>query len=844
MLRKDFNHEWTCRPLSREGEKVPVTLPYDAMRTEKRTPESMGEGNIGWYEGGDYEYERILTLSSEDLKSRMVLEFETVYRNSEVWINDRLAAARPYGYTNFYVDLKGLVKEGDNTIRVIARNADQPNSRWYSGTGMLRPVWLWQGPEEAVLINGVKIRTLKAKPARIEVKVLTTVPGRARIEIFCQGDKAAEAEVSSEMTASGPAACTELEIPDARLWSVDHPNLYTCRVSFGEDVCEETFGIRILAWDAKKGMTINGKRVILRGACIHHDNGILGGLHLSRSRREKGQDPEGERLQRHKVLPLSRFQRSAGGLRQAGHADDGRIRGPLVHAQDQVRLCRDPDEVVEAGSEGPGGQGLQPPLRHHVFHRQRGGGDGPEEGHRSAAAVHPLSPRPGSHKARYLRHQHLLQLPFLRGPWRLFGRESGGSGQGGFRKAASGDGKDAKKKKSVGSEFYNMLAVKMGTGFMKFGASLPPSDWMTRDAFSAMDIAGYNYGIDRYKKDLKKYPGRLILGSETFCTDAYAFWEIARDNPRILGDFVWSGWDYIGETGLGGAEYSDYLDERPETQMTGGNGRIDLSGKPRCEAYYTRVALERETGPYIGVYPVYEKKPQFNGWTMSKALRSWSWPGFEGREAEVEVYARADSVELFVNGKSVGKNFLKKDCRTTFRTPYASGSIEAVSYDPYGIEIGRDRLETAGEKTLLQVKPESASVRKEGLVFVPLQYTDEKGIWKPMEKHTLKVEIQGGQLMGLGNAGAYFEGNYAGESVPTYFGEALAAVRADGTGPVKVTVSDEKAASAVIPLAGNDIASGRTGGQISLVSSRSPPGGKAAFWIFAEKALPESGQTH
>ncbi|MBQ3974997.1 MAG: glycoside hydrolase family 2, partial [Lachnospiraceae bacterium] len=86
MLKKDFNHEWTCRPLSREGEKIPVTLPYDAMRTEKRTPESMGEGNIGWFEGGDYEYEKVLTLSAGDLKTRMVLEFETVYHGSQVWI--------------------------------------------------------------------------------------------------------------------------------------------------------------------------------------------------------------------------------------------------------------------------------------------------------------------------------------------------------------------------------------------------------------------------------------------------------------------------------------------------------------------------------------------------------------------------------------------------------------------------------------------------------------------------------------------------------------------------------------------------------------------------------------
>ena len=801
MLKKDFNHEWTCRPLSREGEKIPVTLPYDAMRTEKRTPESMGEGNIGWFEGGDYEYERVLTLSAEDLKTRMVLEFETVYHGSQVWIGDSLAASRPYGYTNFYVDLKGLVKEGDNVIRVIARNADQPNSRWYSGTGIIRPVWLWQGPEEGILINGVKIRTLGIKPARIQVKAETSAEGPVRIGIFREGEKAAEAEALSEKTPSGFAAVCTLEIPDARLWSPDHPYLYTCRVSFGEDVSEETFGIRTLKWNAEKGLTVNGKRVILRGACIHHDNGILGGCTYPEAEERKVRilKENGYNAIRSSHYPASKDLLSAcdrlGMLVMDEYVDHWYMhKTKYDYAGTQLKWWKeDLKDLVDKD------------YNHPSVIMYSTGNEVAETAQKKGIDL----------QLQFTHYLHSLDAsrPVTCGINIFFnflssiglGVYSDDKAEAQAREAAvksSSEGGKKAKKKSVGSEFYNMLAVKMGTGFMKFGASLPPSDWKTREAFAAMDIAGYNYGINRYKKDLRKYPDRLILGSETFCTDAYAFWEIAKDNPRIIGDFVWTGWDYLGETGLGGAEYSDYFDERPETQMTGGNGRIDLSGKPRCEAYYTRVALEQETGPYIGVYPVYEKKPQFNGWSMSKALRSWSYPGFEGEEAEVEVYARADSVELFVNGKSVGKNFLKKDCRTTFKTTYLSGSIEAVSYDSYGIEIGRDRLESAGGETLLQVRPESASVRKEGLVFIPMQYTDEKGIWKPMEKHTLKVEAEGGEIMGLGNAAAYFEGNYAQESVPTYFGEALTVVRAFGTGPVKVRVSDEKGtAEVIIPLA-------------------------------------------
>ena len=134
------------------------------------------------------------------------------------------------------------------------------------------------------------------------------------------------------------------------------------------------------------------------------------------------------------------------------------------------------------------------------------------------------------------------------------------------------------KKKPVGSEFYNTLACLVGDYFMKIGATLPPCDWKTKDAYANMDIAGYNYGLFRYKHDLKKYPKRLILGTETFCKDAYSFWEIAKKNKRILGDFVWSGWEYIGETGDGAAEYEDYKGKMPHTRMTGNNGRIDLLG--------------------------------------------------------------------------------------------------------------------------------------------------------------------------------------------------------------------------------------------------------------------------
>ena len=359
-------------------------------------------------------------------------------------------------------------------------------------------------------------------------------------------------------------------------------------------------------------------------------------------------------------------------------------------------------------------------------------------------------------------------------------------------KKGLGSTKPEKKKKPVGSEFYNTLACLVGDYFMKCGATLYPCDLRTKDAYANMDIAGYNYGIFRYKHDLKKYPNRLILGSETFCKDAYSFWEIAKKNKRIIGDFVWAGWDYIGEVGDGAAEYSDYKFEDPATRMTGGNGRIDLNGKPRAEAAYTRVAFERETGPFIAVDPVYQKeKLRLTGWQLTKALESWAWDGCNGEPAKVEVYARAAQVELFINGKSAGKKKVKK-CRANFNITYQNGEITAVSYDENGREINRYSLHTAGKETVLQVRPEEKTVKPEGLAFIQLQYTDSKGIWKPMEKHNIKVTVENGVLKGLGSPAPYVKGNYTDHTVSTYYGEAMAVVQADGNGPVKVTVADEE----------------------------------------------------
>ena len=792
MLKLDFNQDWTVRCLTREAAPRQVSLPHDAMREEPRVPESRGEGNIGWYLGGDYTYTKTFPVPAEWEGAAAVFEFEGVYHNAEIYLNGRPVLFRPYGYTNFYVPTDGFLHYGeDNEIMVVARNADQPNSRWYSGTGLYRPVWLWLGAGRHVELNGVKIRTVDYRTGEIEIRVHASAPGPVTIEIL-DGD-APVTSAAFEMASSQETY--RLHVPGAKLWDTDHPNLYTARVTVDSDVVEERFGIRTLAWNTRDGLTLNGKRVILRGACIHHDNGVLGACAFpeAEERKVRLHKENGYNALRSAHNPCSKALLDAcdrlGMLMMDEYADGWTLHKTkydyVTYLSDWWR--RDLREMVDKDFNHP--SVILYSTGNEVAETARA--DGIELTGEMTQYLHSLD------DTRPVTCGINIFFNFLSSAG--FGMYSDEKAE---REAAAAGTK--RKKKAVGSEFYNRMTCILGDRFMKFGATLPPSDVKTRDAYAKMDVAGYNYGIWRYRRDLKKYPQRLILGTETFCKDAWLFWEIAKDNPRVLGDFVWAGMDYIGETGIGAPEYGNYKMAADEAQMTGGNGRIDLTGKPRAEAAWTKVALGQADGPYLAVRPVDRTdNPGLTGWTFTRAVKSWSWEGCEGWDAVVEVYARGDTVELFLNGVSVGFQSLNRTRRAVFRVPYEPGQLPAVVSNRDGVETGRQSLTSSGPETVLRVLPEETGVKAGGLAFVRLRYTDAAGLWKPQARHRLKVTVLHGELAGLGCANAYVQGNFTEDVTDTYYGEALAVVRADGSGDVTVTAAEtdsEETASAVIPL--------------------------------------------
>lgn len=783
---------WTCRHLGDTAPGKTVTLPHDAMLAEPRTALSAGGTNTGWYEGYDYEYRRTLTVPGNELADTHILEFEGVYHNAEVWLNGQKAAFRPYGYTNFYVDCAPYLHAGENELRVIARNADQPNSRWYSGAGIYRPVQLWTARSAHIALNGVKIRTLSLDPAVVEVRVKTTAPGTVRLTV--------DDLPAMQQESDGEAVFT-LTLDNARLWTPETPNLYTCRVSFADDEVTETFGVRKVEWGTD-GFLLNGKRYIIQGACIHHDNGLLGAV--------CDPDAVARKVRLLKENGYNAIRSAHNPCSKALLAECDR-QGMLVMDEyiDHWYIHKTEHDYVDYFNEW-WRQDLtdmvEKDYNHPCVVLYSTGNEVSETAQKRGIALtkEMTDFLHGLDDSRPVTCGVNIFFNFLSSIG--FGVYSDEKAKKEAERAekAKQRGEKAAKKKAVGSQFFNNLAGLLGDEFMKRGATLHGCDVKTRDAFANMDIAGYNYGIYRYKHDLKKYPQRLILGSETFCNDAYKFRELAKQEPRLVGDFVWAGIDYLGEVMVGSWEYADYAEtfDGGPGWVSAGSGRIDLTGKPLGEALYTRVALEADNGPYIAVCPVNHTGDRHSpsAWKMTNAMPSWSWTGCEERKANVEVYARAARVELVQNGHTVGSKTLKNDCLARFSIPYESGTLEAVSYDAADHEIGRCKLQSAGGTTRLTLDAEEPTVKPGHLCYVRLRYTDENGITKPLARGNIQVQVRGGTLVGLGSACPFNKHSYLDSETDTYYGEALAIVRMGDGDAMTIAASDgEYSAELTVP---------------------------------------------
>ena len=762
MMKLDFNNGWMWRKLH-QGEWQEVDLPHDALIFENRKEGVASGVNLGWYECYDYEYAKTFLLPEDYKNKELTFEFEGVYRNAEVYINGQLAQKRPYGYTNFYVSANEYLHFGEeNNIYVIARNADQPNSRWYSGAGIYRPVNLLVTDKRYIKRNGIKIKTLQLHPAVVEISVATSCEGEVSIKI-----ERGEQVLTYRAYTKDNAVTFRAQVDDAALWSPDNPALYGLTVKFYTDERQERFGIRTISCTPEKGFCLNGERVIIRGACIHHDNGILGARCYAEAEYRKIAllKENGYNAVRSAHNPCSKAMLDAcdelGVMMMDEYVDMWYIHKTMHDYADYVLDWYEKDitDMIEKDYNHPAV--VMYSLGNEVA--ETGQKKGIEFFKKMRDVCHKLDPA----------------RPVTTGV-NIFFNWLHAMGFGVYSDEKAKENPQAK----VGSEFFNVLAGLTGAGFMKFMATLYPCDVKTRECYAAMDVAGYNYGILRYKHDLRKYKKRIILGSETFCADAYKFYEQAKKSPALIGDFVWAGMDYLGEVGIGSWEYREYADSfvNGVGWISAGSGRLDLLGNPLGEALYTKVAFELEDKPQIAVVPVSHTNERHSpsAWKSSNAIPSWSWNGLSGNDAKVEVYSRAPMVELYVNGKKVGRKKFRKNCRFNFKVKYYDGEITAVNLDKDGNELSRNTLKTAGDETILSVTPEKSVVRKGELCFIHLDYTDENGVVKPLERGYIQVQVEGGELLAAGHACPFNKDGYTHDYTDTYYGRAMAVVKATG----------------------------------------------------------------
>lgn len=761
MKKISFNNDWTCNGVS-------VTLPHDAQILEKRTPDT-SDGGHGYFPGGVYTYTKTFVAPKEWENKKVLVEFEGIYKNSTVYLNDVEIGGHKYGYTCFAVELDGLKEGEENTLTVVADNSLVPNSRWYTGSGIYRPVWIYVGDEKRVEYNGVKITTVSIKPAKV------------RIETKGTGDVSVEVLDGEVVVASGNGNAVELEIPSCRLWSEKQPHLYTAKVTVGEDTVEEKFGVREISWSTK-GLFINGEKTLLRGGCVHHDNGIIGAATYDESewRRVRILKEAGFNAIRSAHNPCSRAMLEAcdyyGMYIMDETFDMWYNRKTKYDYGCDFEECWSDDTaaMIEKDYNHPSvilysiGNEVGEPAE----------AKGVEYGKKQVELIHKLdNTRPVT-----------CGLNLM-----IIGRAA--KGQGLYKDGEMSSDMSQKKEQSDtqnASLAFNIMASFIGTGMNKGGNS-PKVDAAATPIINALDIAGYNYGSGRYPLEEKQHPERIIFGSETFPQDIYKNWEQVKKHSYILGDFMWTSWDYLGEAGIGAWSYTGGMPfNRPYPWVLAGSGVINILGIPDASCRYASTVWGLEKAPRICVKPVNHPgvRPSKSVWRGTNAIESWSWNNCDGNKAEVEVYSDAAKVELILNGKSLGKKKLK-ECKAIFKTKYASGELKAIAYDNNGKEVSTSKLESANGDIKVVVAPEKSVVKAGEIVYVPVEIKGKNGIVECNADKTLTVSVEGGELLAFGSANPCTEEQYHTGTFTTYYGRALAIVRAGNTGKVTVSVNGE-----------------------------------------------------
>ncbi len=813
---------WTVRTpvgpfaaVNEEGaDAIAVRLPHDAMRDLDRSPDAPSKGASAYYPPAAFTYRRALDVPAEWRGRRVRLEIEGAFRRAQVFVDDELAGNRADGYARFFVDLTPYLRWGGTSeLRIEVRAGE--DSRWYSGCGLHRPVRLHVDRPIHVVPDGVRVVTERIEDDQAVLAVTTTVAndGPATATVRVASDLAApdgtivEHDDTPLTLAPGETAPVRqrLYVADPALWSPDSPALHTATVRLAPAAAAEDraaaeietraheveVGIRTVTVDPRKGLRINGEPVLLRGACIHHDNGALGAAAIGRAeeRRVELLRDAGFNAIRAAHNPLSSAMLDACdrlGVLVMDEAFDQwtRAKTPYDPAFEFPQWWRD-DLAAMVAKDANHPSVIMYSIGNEIA--EVGSAHGARWARALAEEVRRLDPtRPVTNGVNVA----LAVLDELAAVI-----------------AESGKG-------------LNEMLSDMGAAMN----ALACSDVATRrieESSAALDVLGINYAEGRYGPDAEAFPHRVLVGSETFPSQIGTLWPMVEAHANVIGDFTWTGWDYLGEVGIGATAYADDPDavaalEREFPWRFAWCGDLDVTGHRRPVSYYREIVFGRRTDPHIAVV-----RPDHHGrrvamqspWAWSDSVASWTWPGHEGAPITVEVAAAADEVELVLDGEPVASAAVPQSSEpqpgephpgepglggTPFlariETVYRPGTLTAVAWRGTGDarrEVGRWSLATAIDPSLV-VTSDRAELADgpDDLAHVAIELRDAAGTLATGHDTEVTVTVDGpAELAGLTSARPASTERFDGDTVTTFDGRALAVVRPTGPGTVRVTVS-------------------------------------------------------
>ena len=733
----DFGWQFT-----HNGTTQTVDLPHDWDIFEG--PNS-GQGTTGtgggWFEAGKGEYRKEFRVESLELRDKLVkLHFEGVYQKAEVYVNGQRAGQHHYGYTPFTVDVTPYInkdKKQANEVVVKVDNSQQPNCRWYSGSGIYRHVWLETMPALHIAENGVFVTTPEVSADKARVQVDVTVQNES------QTDRNATVVVGSAQlmvavkAGESKTVTTTLFVNNPRLWSPESPTLYEAKVELKEagnviDNATARYGIRSFSFDAENGFVLNGQKVLINGACVHHDDGVLGARAFD--------DAE--------IRKVRQMKEAGFNLIRTSHNPTTRA---FLDACDSIGML-----VIDEAFDG--------------WRTQKNPYD--------YSTVIDSCFRQDIHAMVLRDRNHPSVIS-----WSI--------------------GNEVIERKDIRVVY---TARQMKKAIHELDTTRPVTealcawdrDWEIYDPHAeVLDVAGYNYMIFKHASDHERDPKRVIWQTESYPRDAFRNWAVSYDFPYVVGDIVWTGLDYLGESGIGRNYYKG--EREGESWIEGGQpewhgapcGDVDITGWRKPISHYREMLWNLTPNPSPkGEGSIYLCAKEPNGyhgeikttmWSVWPTWESWTWPSWEGKPVEVEVYTHQPEVKLYLNDQLIGTKQVSRDTefKAVFSVPYKAGTLRA--------EAGGESvtMKTAGEPARLRLTPDRTVMTADGqsLTFVTVEVLDKQGTLVPEAAIDCEATVKGaGKLLAFASADLKDTEPYTSSHVKTWKGRALLVVRSTQKG--------------------------------------------------------------